>query len=264
MFKGLLEPWSQNFMLFIILRPDPCFDRLDLVIELLGWDARLEKFFTISDAPEHLTAVIIQLFVELGYVVIEVSFLLRQVLLKLCKSFAGEARNPCFSLLQVLMELHFLNVLNLGFLKLVKPLLGFLFEFSVFHSDGWHYFQFFYNLFHALFKQRTVLCIKLFFKEARVVEFESMRSFAECLRDSQCDSAQIHAHHFLTCSLFDILLELKDATFLAMYYKFELPKVVLQVVNINIDREESIWRYDCFNFRNIIYVCLLLLSGLND
>ena len=86
-----------SFVFFIIFGPNPIFKRLDLIVELLGRNSVLEQLLAISDAPKHLAAVVVDLLVKLGNVVLQVSPLVGHILLEFAESFSGHSGYTCFS-----------------------------------------------------------------------------------------------------------------------------------------------------------------------
>ena len=94
----------------------------------------------------------------------------------------------------------------------------------------------------------TILSIKLFLKETRIVEFKCMGPLTERLWDGHGDSFEVHAQALLTCPLLDLNLEVPDVGVLALDVVIHVTEMVLEVVNVHIYREEGVGRNDCFNF----------------
>ena len=94
----------------------------------------------------------------------------------------------------------------------------------------------------------TILSVKFFLKETWIVEFECVWPLAERLGDGHGDSFEVHAQALLTCPLLDLNLEVPDVGVLALDVVIHVPKMVLEVVNVHIYREEGVGRNDCFNF----------------
>ena len=94
----------------------------------------------------------------------------------------------------------------------------------------------------------TILSVKLFLKEARIVEFECVWPLTKRLRDGHGDSFEVHSQALLTCPLLDLNLEVPDQGVLALDIVIHAPKIVFEIVNVYIYREEGIGRNDCFNF----------------
>ena len=94
----------------------------------------------------------------------------------------------------------------------------------------------------------TILSVKLFLKEAWIVEFEGMWPLTKCLGNGHRNSFKVHAQALLTCPLFNFDIKIFDVNFLALDVAFQISEMILQIINVHIDREESVGRDDCFNF----------------
>ena len=125
-----------SFVFFDIFGPNPIFKRLDLIVELLGRDSVPEQLLAIFDAPKHLAAVVVQLLVELGNVVLQVSPLVGQILLEFSESVPGQSGYTCFSKVQLVRELRLGDILELGSLELCQALFSLLFEFPILDGDS--------------------------------------------------------------------------------------------------------------------------------
>ena len=94
----------------------------------------------------------------------------------------------------------------------------------------------------------TILCVKLFLEKHRIVEFESVWSFAESMRNGDSNTTQVSAHDFLGGPLRYLFFESSEVGILSLHHASDLCEMVLQIVNIDIDGEEGVRRDDCFNF----------------
>ena len=94
----------------------------------------------------------------------------------------------------------------------------------------------------------TIFSVELFFKEARIVEFECVWPLAERLGDGYGDSFEVHAQALLSCPLLDFNLQIPDVSILVLDVVVHVAKVVLEIVNIHVNGEEGVGRNDCFNF----------------
>ena len=125
-----------SFVFFEIFGPDPIFNCLDLIVELLSRDAILEQLLAISDAPKHLAAIVVKLLVKLGHMVLQVSPLLGQILLELAESVPGQTGYTCFGKVQLVLKLRLGDVLQLSSFELCQALFSLLFEFTILDSDS--------------------------------------------------------------------------------------------------------------------------------
>ena len=145
-------------------------------------------------------------------------------------------------------ELRLGYILELGSLELCQALFSLLFEFPILDGDSRHDFQLFDDFLDSQLQQMTILGVELFFEEARIVEFECMWSLAERLGDGHGDSFQVHAQALLACPLLDLYLEIPEVGLLALDVVIHVPKMVLEIVNVHVYREEGVGWNDCFNF----------------
>ena len=93
-----------------------------------------------------------------------------------------------------------------------------------------------------------MLCIELFFKEARIIELECVRSLTHCLWNGHGNALKIHSKALLSRPLLHLSLNCSNEAILVLHVSTKVAQVILQIVNIHIDGKQGTRWHDSFNF----------------
>ena len=94
----------------------------------------------------------------------------------------------------------------------------------------------------------TILSVELFLKEARIIQFEGVRSLTESVWNCDGDPAKVRTDDLLTGALTNFQIQVAQALLLALNNILDVAEVLLQVVDVHVDGKKGVRWNDCFNF----------------